>query len=211
MRRASDHHLRPADDRRERQPAAVPGQHHPAATASIPIGRATGQRAAAADAHHQQSTTATSTTSGAGHHQVARRSRNRSRSITTSATTMSLSGVYLCQKLVRARRQLLPRRALRRAQLSPRPRIVNVFVLNNTYILNPTHGGDVPLRHEHVQRRQHPAVRVRHARRSAGIRALPMRFRCRSSRRSTLTGYTGTGLQRPCRMSTTTRGASTGR
>ena len=35
---------------------------------------------------------------------------------------------------------------------------INVFVLNNTYILNPTHRRDVPLRHEHVRGRQQPAV-----------------------------------------------------
>ena len=80
-----DRHLRSADDRRQRQPAAVPGQHHSRRTASTPSA-ATWSTRCRCPRSSPTTTTAARQLSGAGHPREQRRSRARSSSIITSTT-----------------------------------------------------------------------------------------------------------------------------
>ena len=105
---------------------------------------------------------------------------------------ISLNGVYLYQKLGRAERQLLPRRALRRAELLHPARRQRVRAQQHLHHESDD-GRDVPLRHEHVRGRQH-ACRSSSTRRQLGwdpafANSLPVQ----KFPPLTLTGYAGTG------------------
>ena len=185
-----DHHLRPADDRCQRQPPAVPGQHHSRRTAST--------RSAATCVNALPLPDAPNVDNGnfnyfrAGHHRVqgvpgVAQARSPLQRLDLAERRLPVS------EFVGADRNYFPDAPLRRTELPARSRRQRLRAQQHLHP-QPDDGRDVPLRHEHVRRRQQPAVRVRHARRSAGTRRLPTRIPVQKFPSLTLTGYAGTGF-----------------
>ena len=177
----ADRHLRSADHRCRGQPSAVPRQHHPGRTAST---RRAGirQRAADADARYPSlddgniNLPAQDIIQSKAHQESLKLDHHFSDAI-------SLSGIYLRQSSFEPDANYFPE-ARYAAPAFHLHRDVNVFVLNNTLHHQPDDGGDAPVRHEHVQRRQRRCrTRSTCTMCPASIRRLPTRSPSRSSRR----------------------------